>query len=252
MNEFNSLYTYRCLPKLDPAKADGKNGAAAQPNTVLTPAQIAALTQQRSENDIAQQAGADRALIYNDPAPDYSNPIAAQAARWNNHAIAYLNHDLSRAFRCLRDAIATDPSSATPWNNLGLIYLQIADLKQAKAHFQQAINRDETLDTAYGNAGLAALEARDYNTAWQRLNQAHNLDPNEPVHCNSLGIFCLELGLSQEAILWFNRATTLEPNLPKPYYNRGRAYIQLDDYPQANQNIDKGLLLDETWEQRAA
>lgn len=234
----NDLYTYRRLakPNLKPAGLNLENQD--WPTTLPgPPANIQSIEAEQIKDSVLKQAAADRVLYFNTLTPVYRVDADPAAIRLNNHGVAYLDCDLPKAFRCLRQATRIDPDFGLAWNNLGLVYLEIGELEQAAEYFHRAIHHDEGLDIAHGNAGLASLEAGDYPAAWDLINQAISLDPQEPIHYNSLGILWLELSSPREAIQCFDIAIQLNPELPMPYHNRGRACLQLEDYGQAEKDF---------------
>ena len=242
----NDLYNYRRLAKpISDTNRDRPLANAGQFRLPKLPVNLREIEPERIKPAALQQAAADRVLYFTTIPVTYAVDADGAAVQLNNRGLEYLDFDLPRAFRCLRDAVKLDPGFALAWNNLGLVYLEIGDLEQAAKYFNKAIVQDETLDIAYGNAGLAHIEAGDYEAAWQHLDHAISLDPQEPIHYNSLGILCLELEYPHQAIQCFDLAIQLNPELPMPYHNRGRAYIQLGDYQQAQKDIDQAYRIDQ-------
>ena len=119
----------------------------------------------QAKHNSLQQASADRILGFTTIPFTYDGEANAAAIRLNNHGVEYLELDLPKAFRCLRDATKLDPNFALAHNNLGLAYLEIGELKPTFRRFDKAIILDETLDIAYGNAGLAHIEAGRHEAA---------------------------------------------------------------------------------------
>lgn len=248
----NELYTYRRLPKTTFGTNSNRHDAeAVQFPRPKRPTDLAAINRHQIEHSVLQQAAAERVLYFTATSSVYEVDAHPRAIRLNNYGVKYLDFDLPRAFRCFRDATTLDPSFPLAWNNLGLVYLQIGDLKQATEHFETAIIKGETLDIAWGNAGLAYLEAGDYEAAWQHLDQAINLDTQESIHYNNLGILCLELDFPQEAIQLFDLAIKLDPKLPMLYHNRGRAHIRLGNAKQGDKDIIKAYRMDQAEQHRA-
>lgn len=242
------MYTYHAIGKskrYDPLQQTATRAErhaiikGLQSSRIMT-AQLQDIDPDLLRHNAAQQILAQYILGYAEtPRRDNKARSTHQSRTWNLYGAAYLEHQqLPQAARCFREAVKDDPQCAPAWNNLGTIHLQIGDLTIAQQHFQQAIASDPTLDIAYGNAALAAMETGSYEKARQYISQAIRLDPSEPMHHNTLGILCLTLGFTENAVDCFNQALRANPRLPMPYYNRGRAYRQIDDYVQSNADFD--------------
>ena len=203
------------------------------------------LTDAQRESILLRTSRAERALYVDPMKRTCETGADAIAVRRNNLGMKYLEHDLAKAFRNFREAVAKDENFAPAHNNLGLLCLEIGDLLKALEHFNRAIELDNRLDVAYGNRGLARLERGDFQAAYDDFGKALELDQYDPMHYNNMGVLFLDLEAPANACDYFNTAINLDPDNPLPYKNRGLAYREMGDHQQARADFIKATELEE-------
>ncbi len=114
-------------------------------------------------------------------------------------------HGLAQPLMLLASKLA--PDEGIIWNNLGLCYLEAAQLDKAEACFIKALSRDPGDVTALSN--LAKL----YN----------------------------DIAQPQKAINCAEKALRLEPRLPEANYNRGQSYLFLKRWKEGWEGYEHNL-----------
>jgi len=81
------------------------------------------------------------------------------------------------AARIFDRALAINPESAIPLENLGILALQRGDLDAASARFNRAVQVDPHSSQAYADLGVVAVKRGDHRTATDAWRRAVELDP---------------------------------------------------------------------------
>jgi Tfp pilus assembly protein PilF len=89
-----------------------------------------------------------------------------------------------------------------------------------------------------------------YEEGLQRLGAALKLQPNNPTIHNLIGVARLRSGDPAKAVEAFNRALTLAPTYSDARNNRGAAYVQLNQFAEAEADF-LAVLGDSTYANRA-
>jgi tetratricopeptide (TPR) repeat protein len=108
--------------------------------------------------------------------------IPARARKEFDKANEFLaKRDLAQALQKLNKAITIYPSFALAYNNLGVIYARLGELKREQEALEKSISINDHLALAYVNLGRMSIGASDFSSAETALNKASALDPTEPV-----------------------------------------------------------------------
>ena len=113
----------------------------------------------------------------------------------------------------------------------------------ARDAFNAALVTDPRLDAAY--VGLAQTYARQANdvAAIHILEEARKKLPSHYLLEYYFGLLASRLGREQEAILALESAAQLEPNSPDPLYELGKLYESQQNWPQAQQALERVIAL---------
>lgn len=163
--------------------------------------------------------------------------------------------DLAQAIDLFTLLISGNPSSASNFNNRGLLHFQQGDYELALADYNQALRLNPQLAKVYNNrancyAAMGELEAAidDYDTAIDldptdvraRLNQGITF---RQLELFELAIECFELAIQFSQLInatdTMRVSSTLEGHL---YAERGRTYHLLGDWNCAIADYHRALL----------
>jgi tetratricopeptide (TPR) repeat protein len=101
------------------------------------------------------------------------------AAR-NQLAVCYIEMDRYADAIATLEPLLKEPTYTTPYlayNNLGLAYLKLGDLRQAEKHLRMAVFLNPKLCNGWRNLGLLAMQQRDYKNAVDHMTEATSRCP---------------------------------------------------------------------------
>jgi len=139
----------------------------------------------------------------------------------------------------LQDAVYVPGPSVVAWNRFkeGLTELRGSVLTTAEKKFQEAYDLDSDLYWALLNLGITHKRAGRYNAAIDHLTEYTR---KWPEHCRGyivLGDALDSEGLYREAVEAFSKAIEINDQDPYTFIGRGRAYINLDLYTAALEDL---------------
>ena len=115
-------------------------------------------------------------------------------------------------------------------NNLGLVYQQRGQHKQAVTAFREAVR----LDSGYGaprvGLGASLLALDEVGEATAQLEQAVKLLPREPVARVQLAQACQRAGNWTGAVEQYRALREFAPREPEHAYQLGKAYLGLSEW----------------------
>ncbi|MFM5981397.1 MAG: tetratricopeptide repeat protein [Sphaerospermopsis kisseleviana] len=155
------------------------------------------------------------------------------------------------AIEYLNLAIKMQNEFIAAYKNRCLANLEIEDYQQAITDCTQALNLDPKDSDAYLNRGLAKYRKGNYLDAIADFNQVIAIKPNDFRAYYNRGIVSAEQGNYSQAIIDYNLALTqINPNNPTDnvlladiYNDRGLAYFQLQNLPEAMNNFNLAIRL---------
>ncbi len=132
---------------------------------------------------------------------------------------------------------------ADTYYNRGNSKFNLNDFKGAIEDYEAALKQSQGIFTeASYNLGLAQFHLKDYKKALITFNTILKNDPNHlPTHIQ-LGHTLLELEYHKYAFVFFNRCVQLDRNT-HTFYNRGLAYLEVNQYQKARADFLKAIAL---------
>ena len=133
----------------------------------------------------------------------------------NKGGEALVNKQFDLAYSYFKAAINTDSSFSASWGNLGVLFKQLGDLKQAEEMYRYAIALNADNNTAQGNLALLYKKNCRYESALPYLSDAIEI--------------------------WNSIKFNNYKNLAYSYYNQGELYKSLGKYELSVQSFKKGI-----------
>jgi tetratricopeptide (TPR) repeat protein len=199
-----------------------------------------------------------------------------------NRAKAYRRlGDSDRAIADFTNSIRINPSLFAAYNDRGLTFLQTGKNDKAIADFNAAIKVNPDFAVAYANRGIAVQRSAQHEAALADFDKAIELDPSISDTYNARAISRAATGDHANAIADYDLAISIEPENPEylnnradsyrltgeldraisdldividkipsfapAWYTRGEAYLDKQDYAQAEADIVKAMELDTDW-----
>ena len=122
---------------------------------------------------------------------------------------------------------------AGSFNDIGLMYLDQQNYKQAEIYFRKAIVADPKLSNAYNNLGIVLGSTNRNDESVTYYKKAIEINPNYANAYSNLGIYYTDKKDYQNAISSLIKASQLNPNLYRPYQNLGDVYLLMGDKEKA-------------------
>jgi tetratricopeptide (TPR) repeat protein len=159
----------------------------------------------------------------------------------------------------------TDPSLASSYNNIGLVYAKMGEYSKALSYYEKALEIEQktlppnhpSLATSYNHIGGVYYSMAEYSKALSYFEKAleiyqKTLPPNHPhlaTSYNSIGLVYLNMGEYSKALSYYEKALeifqkTLPPNHPDmatSYNNVGGVYLNMGEYSKAISYSEKAL-----------
>ena len=104
-----------------------------------------------------------------------------------------------------------------------LIYCQSGNLVGAKAIYEEILLIYPSQPQALINLGIIKIQLGELKEGIDFLKKAINIDPSQAYVYTNLGNALLDCGEKEEALLMMNKAISIEPNLANAHYNLARA-----------------------------
>lgn len=216
----------------------------------------------------------DKAKKYGVGDDDLYDKIAQDIADKGNKARALTKAgQYEAAIEVLERAIEEHSREASLYFNLGLNYLEIGNIKKAKAQFARTVELEPAHAKAYQALGMLHYEQEEYKTAgayylasieagkqdeylyyqmgncWFKLkqfekaigvyNQAIVLNDQEKNFFFSLGSAQLAINQQYKAIKSMRKALELDPQYWEAQYNIAVAYFKMSDYESCMAEAEK-------------
>jgi tetratricopeptide (TPR) repeat protein len=150
------------------------------------------------------------------------------------------------------DTLKKDPSSWVSHNNLGKVFFDRGEYKQATYHFENAIRLKPNLAEAEFNLAVILLKTKDYDGAIAHGMRAIHLQSGVSQFYSVLGSALWKKGDISQAERYFLNAIQSHSPGPQLYYNLGVLYLQNtnqfgENYQQqAISYLEKALELEPT------
>jgi len=140
------------------------------------------------------------------------------------------------------------PDSFRPHNELGVIYLNQNQYKEAIIEFQKAVSINPNFDQAYDNLGIALDKNGQLQEAIPQYKKALSLNPNNAKTYNNLANTYNKLNQFDAAIETYEKALRLNPGFKAVYNNLGVIYYKKGMLKEAAKQWKKALEIDPHFE----
>jgi Flp pilus assembly protein TadD len=167
-------------------------------------------------------------------------PNPAQAARFNNIGVAYMNQQLfEKALKAFEESAADDPALAVTVVNRGVALLNLQRLDEAKALLEKATKENPKDVHAWYNLGLYSKNSADASAAVDAFRRVTEIDANDADTWYFLGSTYAQVKQFSEAISAFEHALKLNPHHASAEFGLARAYQQSGHADPAHEAMKK-------------
>lgn len=170
---------------------------------------------------------------------DYS-----QAYREKGVALFYLKRFLD-AEKALVKSFTMNPSQPDIATDLGSIYLQNGNIKNALRYLKIAQTRNNNIHIVLNNLGAASAKMGKDREALDFWKQALEKNPGiAETHVN-MGVVYEKMGKKKKARAAYRKALELDESNAMAHYNLGVIHAKEKDFPKAAEEWETALTLDE-------
>lgn len=144
-------------------------------------------------------------------------------------------------------SIGLDEKNFSAYFNRGLRYREQKNYQQAIDDFTKALELNPQDVLAYNERGIMYEKQGEYMKALQDYNKV--IESNSSFSCwgyLNRGILYDRQKKALLAMADYNMAITLAPKFIIAYYNRGRLYLDMDNYSKAIHDLSKAIELSKT------
>lgn len=149
------------------------------------------------------------------------------ASAWNLKGMIHLQmKSYSQAEESFLQAIAITPDDSRLYYNLGLSSFHKADLVHAEEYFNRSISVDFEIPEQYFYLGLSQYGLQNYADAITSFNKSIELHPGDPAVWLNLGTTYEKIKQLDKAIMAYDEANRLDPYYAKPYFLKGKIFLE--------------------------
>lgn len=206
-----------------------------------------ALVQPQETNMVQKMVQAQMRNQYPGSIAQWDSLISSDQTKANyylNRALALWESDEpNSAMMDIADAIKLDPNSATAYNVLGLLHIELGNYDDAIEAFTKALELNGKYTQAYFNRGRAYNLAEDNEPALADLNIAIKQDTSYTLAYFSRAMVYKSMGNTGAAISDYSKVIEQQPTLADAYFSRGFSRKKMGDYTGARRDYDQVLVL---------
>ncbi len=157
----------------------------------------------------------------------------------NKGSEALVNKQFDLAYSYFKAAINTDSSFSASWGNLGVLFKQLGDLKQAEQMYRYAIALNADNNTAQGNLALLYKLTDRVAEGDKLLAELDRKRQTNPYYHISLGNSDYVSGDYTNAISHYKKANAMSPTLHESHFGLARSYFELNNITKAEFHLRK-------------
>ncbi len=139
------------------------------------------------------------------------------------------------------DILKYEPASSRINNNLGNLYFNNGDIKNAEIYYRKATEVGDVFAEPYYNLGTILQSKGDIYGAIQLYEKAIEINPGFYYPYQNLSVIYAQQGDLTKAIENIETLKLLLPNNPRVYYNSALIYIVLNNKEQVLMDLRAGL-----------
>lgn len=152
--------------------------------------------------------------------------------------------ELPQAEALLRRSLGIDPTTPTPWLNLGRLFQQLNRWGEALKLYEDAARIFRQNETILATLGQLYQRAGRFAEAAEAFRTATTLAPESAESWMSLGVVELRLENLDQSIAALNKSISLNPGSAAAHGNLGNALQKQGDMKGAEAAYEKALALD--------
>lgn len=150
---------------------------------------------------------------------------------------------VSDSLGAIQFALSLDPGNALYYNNLGHMFFQLNQYRDAEPFLRKAIALDDTLPVPHNNLGSTLFHLGQYPESEQEFRSALALDSRYPDPHNNLGNVLQVMEKYDEAESEYRDAIRLNPEFAHPHCFLGSLLRKTKRYAEAEKEFLEALRL---------
>ena len=158
-------------------------------------------------------------------------------AFYNLGTLNLRRNDFARARQYLEQTLKLRPNYPEAWNNLGMMAAQEGHPEEAIQDFQQSLLLRPAYAVALLNLGNVYRRQGAFAKAEECLSHALEIQPDDPEINYSFGMLFAQQSQVQRASEYLQKAVQLRPDYPEALNNLGVLFVRSQDYSKAEEQF---------------
>ena len=166
--------------------------------------------------------------------PAVPSPLSPKEMQVERAKIQMAEKRYDLAIQSYQDLLKTDPKNAIYMNMIGIAYLNLSNVDQAKKFFIRAAKADKKNSAAVNNLGMVYYHQKDFSRAIRQYQRAILIDPAQAGTYANLGFAYYNSNKFPEAASEFQKAIELDPHI---FERNDRAGSMVQDRSVSNHGL---------------
>lgn len=162
-----------------------------------------------------------------------------------NLGLCYVNlNNLKEAKQCFQNAVKINPEDATSWYYLGVLFENFDMIDEAEDAYLKVTQLREKFPDTYKNLSIIYMKKKMLDKAVEYAKKANELNPEDYQPYYILSSIMVTQGLPDKIIEILEIGLKLNPEHSNMHANIGGAYCSLHQYDKALKHLMKAIELD--------
>jgi superkiller protein 3 len=168
--------------------------------------------------------------------------LADDDIRWNVAGNYYFKiKQWAKAIEYYNKAISLKNNNPIYYENRGLAFENMNQLKEAEASYKEALNYDSESGRYFNRLGVFYYVQKDYEQSVTYYQQALDREPDEPVYLDNISRAYEQLDQPDKAEPYYLRLLKIAPTNDKFLNRLGVLYFKENNYEKALEYYDKAI-----------
>lgn len=140
-----------------------------------------------------------------------------------------------------KEIVKKYPGNAVAHNNLGAVYMERGEYREALEHFKKAVMLNPTDEKFHKNLGKIYFYLKMYDRAVQKYKDSIKIDKSNYRIYNDLGLVYFQQKKYTEAIKYYAESIRINPGFADAHNNTAAAYYSMQEYSKALAGYKKAV-----------
>jgi len=185
------------------------------------------LAQQPSTQEPPQGSGSEAA-------PEQAAPLSPRELKIERAKIFLATKRYEASIQEYKELLKSEPRNALYLNMIGINYLNLSNLGQAKKYFQRSAKADRKYSSPVNNLGMVWYQRKNYKKAIREYRKAIAIDPGQSGPYGNLGFAYYNAKKFPQAAEAFRKALEIDP---RAFERNARVGTMMQDRSVSNRGM---------------